>query len=248
MTLSISILHQGADIPAHKRYRFKALSGSSHSWALKHLQDKVSGKRILDIGAGSGWLGERLKLGSRPAELVAVEIDSRAHEALSCSYDLVIADIEGLNARGCDALFDFIVVLDLLEHLADPMQYLKRLRGLLAPGGMILISVPNVAHWSVRFPLFFWGSFEYRSLGILDGTHLHFFSRRGLLKLLRNVPGIKIEQASASIEPFELALPEWVARNPVYLGLIPVRHALARLFPGLLAYQHLVVVRGVGDC
>jgi 2-polyprenyl-3-methyl-5-hydroxy-6-metoxy-1,4-benzoquinol methylase len=245
MTLSISLLQHGADIPAHKRYRFKALSGSSHSWALKHLEGKVRGKRILDIGAGSGWLGERLRLGSYPAKLVAVEIDNRAHETLANSYELVVSSIDELAMHGAAEPFDYVVVLDLLEHLATPLEYLKRLRGLLAPGGRILISVPNVAHWSVRFPLFFWGSFEYRSLGILDGTHLHFFSKRGLLKLLSQVPRVKIEETSASIEPFELALPEWVAHNPVYLWLIPVRHALARAFPGLMAYQHLVLVSGL---
>jgi SAM-dependent methyltransferase len=184
-------------------------------------------------------------MGPKPAKLVAVEVDRRAHEALSANYDIVIGDIGELSAQYADELFDFIVVLDLLEHLAKPLEYLKELQRLLTPGGRILISVPNVAHWSVRFPLFFWGSFEYRSLGIMDGTHLHFFSRRGLLKLISQVPGFQIEEISASIEPFELALPEWIANHAAYRGLIPIRHALAKALPGLFAYQHLVLVRGL---
>jgi hypothetical protein len=97
----------------------------------------------------------------------------------------------------------------------------------------------------VRFPLFFLGSFEYRSLGIMDGTHLQFFSRKGFLKLCRALPDCKVIEASASIEPFELALPTWLSDNAIYRALLPIRHALARALPGLMAYQHLALLGGV---
>jgi SAM-dependent methyltransferase len=232
-----SFLQHTSDIPAHERYHFKPLSGSSHAWALKHLTPIIRDRSLLDIGAGSGWLGRRLRL-EHPQELVAVEIDTRSHGVLEDTYDRVLTDIYALREDS----FDFIVLLDVLEHLPKPIDFLKYVRALLKPNGKILVSVPNVAHWSVRFPLFFLGRFEYSSLGIMDGTHLQFFSRRGFLNLCNSVPNCGIEEVSASIEPFELALPRWAWDNPLYRALLPVRQTAARTLPGLMAYQHLGIV------
>jgi len=234
----LSILKNTADVPAHERYHFKPLRGSSHWWALGNLRGHVTGKRILDIGAGGGGIGRAIK-GEGPQQLVAVELDTRSHGVLQESYDLVTTDVLPI----LEMRFDWILLLDVLEHLPRPLQYLQDLRSLLTPGGSILVSVPNVAHWSVRFPLFFLGSFEYQALGIMDGTHLHFFSRKGFLRLCNCLKDTKITELSASIEPFELVLPRWAADNALYRALLPVRHQLARTLPGLLAYQHLAVIR-----
>lgn len=234
----LSILKEASDAPAHERYHFKPLRGSSHWWALQQLNGRVQGKRILDIGAGGGGIGRAIR-GEQPEQLVAVEIDTRSHSVLQEYYDLVTTDIEPLS----DLRFDWILLLDVLEHLPKPLQYLQGLRSLLAPGGAILVSVPNVAHWSVRFPLFFLGSFEYQALGIMDGTHLQFFSRKGFLKLCTSVQRSRITEVSASIEPFELALPRWASDNALYRLVLPVRHRVACSLPGLMAYQHLAVIR-----
>jgi 2-polyprenyl-3-methyl-5-hydroxy-6-metoxy-1,4-benzoquinol methylase len=235
----LDILSKDLNSPVHERYNFKPLRGSSHWWALNHLKGQVTGKRILDVGAGGGGIGRAIKA-EAPKELVAIEIDLRAHEILAEHYDRVLTDITPVK----NEQFDWIIILDVLEHLAKPAVFLANLRDLLAPGGSILISVPNVAHWSVRIPLFFWGSFEYRSVGIMDGTHLQFFSRRSLIKLCSSLEKIHIKEISASIEPFELALPRWATNNRLYSGLIPCRHWAARALPGLMAYQHLVLLRG----
>jgi 2-polyprenyl-3-methyl-5-hydroxy-6-metoxy-1,4-benzoquinol methylase len=235
----LAILSKDINSPVHERYNFKPLRGSSHWWALNHLKGQVAGKRILDVGAGGGGIGRSVK-SEGPKELVAIEIDLRAHETLKQCYDRVLTDITPIK----DERFDWIVILDVLEHLAKPASFLADLRKLLAPGGAILISVPNVAHWSVRIPLFFWGSFEYRSVGIMDGTHLQFFSRRSFMKLCKSVEKAHVEDYSASIEPFELALPAWASNNMIYRGLIPLRHWAARTLPGLMAYQHLALLRG----
>lgn len=232
-----SFLQHRSGVPAHERYLFKPLSGSSHMWALRHLAPHVRGRSLLDIGAGSGWLGRSLR-SQHPQELVAVEIDTRSHHVLGDAYDRVLSDIHSLR----DESFDFIVLLDVLEHLPKPIDFLKSVRSLLKPHGEILVSVPNVAHWSVRFPLFFLGRFEYSSLGIMDGTHLQFFSRRGFLNLCHAVPKCRIAEVSASIEPFELALPDWAWNNPLYRALLPVRQLAARTLPGLMAYQHLAIL------
>jgi len=221
----------------HERYPFKPLQGSSHSWALQHLSGRVAGKRVLDVGAGSGWLGAALRP-EAPHALIAIEIDQRAHATLSGSYDQVYADVSPLVGQQ----FDFILLLDVLEHVPDPLLFLRQLRSMLAPGGRMLLSVPNVAHWSVRFPLFFWGSFEYRNLGIMDRTHLQFFSRRSFRRLCESLSDCTLHPLSASIEPFELAIPTWVSKSPLYAGLLPVRLFIARILPGLMAYQHLAII------
>lgn len=234
----LSIPTPAADAPAHERYHFKPLRGSSHWWALNQLRGDVTGKSILDIGAGGGGIGRAIHP-ENPDNLVAVEIDTRSHDVLKEWYSMVVPDI----APVADRRFDWIVLLDVLEHLPKPFAYLQGLRSLMKPGGKILISVPNVAHWSVRFPLFFWGSFEYQALGIMDGSHLHFFSRKGFLRLCKSLPNTTISELSASIEPFELALPSYLSDNSLYKALLPLRHHTACLLPGLMAYQHLAIIQ-----
>jgi len=227
-------------LPVHEKYQFKPLRGSSHRWALDHLRGNVATSRVLDVGAGGGGLGRCIRE-EAPASLVAVEPDLRAHETLSAIYDQVYSDIDSVEAPP----FDWILVMDVLEHTPCPESFLRQVQQLLAPGGKILISVPNVAHWSVRIPLFFLGRFDYQPLGIMDRTHLHFFYKRSLHRLCLSLAGCRVVSRSASIEPFEKVLPSWLGHSFVYKALIPIRLAVARIFPSLFAYQLLAVVEGV---
>ncbi len=227
-----------AEASPQERYVFKPSFGSSHQWALAQLSGRMTGRRILDIGAGGGTIG-RMISPEGPAELVAVEIDSRAHPLLIRTYSEVYTSIEPLSGRQ----FDYVLLLDVLEHLSDPFDFVRKLQPLLAPGARLIISVPNVAHWSVRFPLFFLGRFEYRSRGILDETHLFFFTRKRVRELCASVPHSIMENLSVSIEPLELALPAWVSGTLLFRGLSRVRKWFAELLPGLLAYQILTVVK-----
>ncbi len=223
--------------PVHEKYRFKPLKGSSHHWALAQMRGKLGTSRVLDVGAGGGGLGKCVR-DEAPAALVAVEPDTRAHETLRRIYDSVHPNLIALS----ETRFDWILAMDVLEHTPSPEVFLSEIRKLLAPGGKLLISVPNVAHWSVRVPLFFWGSFEYKPLGIMDKTHLHFFYQRSFRRLCSSLPGCRVVSESASIEPFELALPSWLGRSVLYRALIPIRLGLARTFRGLFAYQLLAVI------
>ena len=234
----VSAMDLPLDAAPQERYVFKPSFGSSHFWALRQLSGQVSGKRILDIGAGGGGIGRSIRP-EWPAQLVAIEIDPRAQALLRDIYDEVHAEIESLEGRQ----FDTIILLDVLEHMSDPFGFLKQVQRILAPGGRVIISVPNVAHWSVRFPLFFLGRFEYRSRGILDRTHLQFFSRRRFHEMCSSLSECSVEESSASIEPVELVLPRWAVNNPLFAMLSRVRVALANALPGLMAYQHLGVLR-----
>lgn len=226
------------DAAPQERYVFKPSFGSSHHWALCQLRRTAHGARVLDIGAGGGGMGQAL-LPEGPAQLVAVEIDPRAQALLRNLYGEVYSSIEPLVGRQ----FDTILLLDVLEHMSDPFGFLQQVERLLSPSGRIVISVPNVAHWSVRFSLFFLGRFEYRSRGILDRTHLQFFSRRRFKEMCASLKSCSVEALGASIEPVELVLPAWASKNPLFAGFSRLRAAFARLVPGLMAYQHLAVLR-----
>jgi SAM-dependent methyltransferase len=80
--------------------------------------------------------------------------------------------------------FDLIIALDVLEHLIDPWSIVRRLHGILNPGGVIIASIPNVGHYSVAVPLVLRGQWNYADEGLLDRTHLRFFTRRTAVDLL----------------------------------------------------------------
>lgn len=224
-------------LPPHERYQFKPFVGSSHHWALGHLKHTPTTARVLDIGSGSGAIGRALKdLGV--TQLNAVEIDPAAREHVRDVYQRIEPSVAPFkNER-----FDLILLLDVLEHTPDPFAVFAEVAALLAPGGSMLISVPNVAHWSVRLPLMF-GFFEYAERGIMDKTHLQFFTRRRFRRLCQSVTGIDLRELSCSIEPLELVLPSWIWNNPVFTAVARGRQALAKHLPGVLAYQHLALLQ-----
>lgn len=217
-----------------ERYLFKAMYGSSHWWA--HNQIKALGnlESALDVGPGSGVFGKIL--GDSGCKLIdAIEIDADTRNELSPVYTHIVADLSELEVKS----YDLILLLDVLEHMADPFTYLREVSKRLNPGGHILISLPNIAHWAVRVPLLF-GFFEYTQRGLLDQTHLQFFNRRRALKLAKEALACERRSYHVSIEPAELALPKVLTNNSVYNFLSQLRFKLAQFLPGLLGYQHLL--------
>lgn len=221
---------------AHERYKFKPFRGSSHSWALAELESLPRETRILDIGAGSGAIGGVLK-NRGFKELHAVEIDENSRTVIAPNYLTVYSGIE--EAAGP---YDCVLILDVLEHLVKPEDFLKLVLLKLAAGGRLLISLPNIAHWSIRLSLLA-GYFNYTERGLLDKTHLRFFTRASAVKFFSAFPGLRIEKIEASIEPLELLLPEELYDNSVFAFLSGVRMKIASLLPGLMAYQNLFVLR-----
>lgn len=216
-----------------ERYQFKPFPGSSHVWALGELAGLPTSARVLDIGPGSGAIGLELRERGLSA-LDAVEIDPRAREHVTPIYRRVEETVRPLAGNK----YDVILLLDVLEHLADPASFLDDAAVLLAPGGAVLLSVPNVAHWSVRLSLLA-GRFEYTERGILDKTHLHFFTGRHLDRMLEARCGLRITERNGSISPVQFLLPEGAARSGAFALFSRLRQGAARLAPGLCAYQHL---------
>lgn len=140
-------------------------------------------KRVLDVGCATGNLAE--VLAGRGCRVTGIEIDPEAaRQAEKHCERVIVGDVESLDL-GADldeADFDVIVFGDVLEHLKDPLQTLRRFKPFLQTEGYVIASIPNIAHGSVRLALM-QGRFRYRSLGLLDDTHLRFFTRETVEQL-----------------------------------------------------------------
>jgi 2-polyprenyl-3-methyl-5-hydroxy-6-metoxy-1,4-benzoquinol methylase len=190
--------------------------------------------RVLDVGCGAGALGGALKA-TRPCYVAGIELDEYAAAAAAHVLDHVVcAPVERapLDALGHD--FECIIFGDILEHLVDPWALVRQFRQLLTPEGVMVASIPNIGHWTVIADLAR-GRWEYRTRGLLDSTHLRFFTSRSVRALF--------EDAGMSIVRWERNY-RLIERDRRYadlarrLGKGPLRE--------LLTFQHLVVARRGG--
>jgi 2-polyprenyl-3-methyl-5-hydroxy-6-metoxy-1,4-benzoquinol methylase len=142
-----------------------------------------TGKRVLELGCATGYMSRVLR--DRRCQIVAVEIDGKAAELAAAFCERVlVGDLDQLDLvqeLGEDR-FDVVLAADVLEHLKDPLAVLRAVKKVLKPDGYLLASIPNVAHGSVRLALLS-GRFPYSETGLLDHTHLRFYSRETMEKL-----------------------------------------------------------------
>ena len=143
-------------------------------------------RRVLELGCATGYMSEVLR--ARGCYVVGVERDPLMAELAEQRCDrLIVGDLDLLDLAEelAGERFDVIVAADVLEHLRDPLQVLRSLRPLLAENGYLVASIPNVAHGSVRLALLE-GRFPYQERGLLDRTHLRFFTRESIGQLLED--------------------------------------------------------------
>lgn len=152
-------------------------------------------KMVLDVGCGTGILGAHLK--QRGVDrVIGVELDPDAAATAEYVLDRVhVGDIEGLDLPYEANTFDCIIFADVLEHLRDPWGLLKRLVPLLKAGGRVVVSLPNVRHWSVVRGLL-QGEWAYLPAGLLDRGHLRFFTLQSGRTLLETA-GLVIREIHA---------------------------------------------------
>lgn len=165
--------------------------------------------KVLEIGAGKGATLAFIKAHWKGVKTVAVEPFPEAASAARGRVDVVLdKNIEDLAVDDfVDAPFDLILCLDVLEHLRDPWTEVEKLTKLLAPGGRIIASIPNVSHYSCLFPLVFKNQWTLKDQGILDRTHLRFFVKKTAIELMTSsgldvvdvVPNIKWENGKSAL-------------------------------------------------
>lgn len=142
-----------------------------------------SARRILEIGCGAGRFGAALKA-RQECHVTGVEFNPRAAELARQRLDAVVSgDVETLELDFPPHGHDAVVCGDVLEHLREPGRVLRRAHQWLRPGGTLVASIPNIAHRSVIANLLE-GNWSYEPAGLLDATHLRFFTRRAIERLL----------------------------------------------------------------
>lgn len=164
-------------------------------------------KRVLDVGCATGYLAQALV--ERGCTVSGVELDGEsAEEARTHLERLVIGDLETMDLAEAfgDDRFDVIVFGDVLEHLRDPLPVLRNAKALLADRGSVVASIPNVAHGSVRLALLA-GRFDYQDLGLLDSTHVRFFTRSSVEDLFREAGMVPIDVRRTTAGFFDTPVP-----------------------------------------
>lgn len=229
------------------------------NWGLLRIWGKRTGLRVLDAGCGFATTSARIeKLGNH---VTGVEESSVACEVAAQRLSHVVnADLQGADLG--TAQFDVLIFADVLEHLPWPVGVLRRYLQWLAPGGSVIISLPNVGLWSVRLAHLF-GRWEYEETGVLDRTHLRFFTRRTARWMLdqAGLEEIRATYNPGIVRPFvplakkllsergapTAAAPQ-TAHDPAALlnsrpyqlylkTAYPIERAAASLWPGMLAFQ-----------
>jgi SAM-dependent methyltransferase len=229
------------------------------NWGLLRLWGKRSGLRVLDVGCGFATTSAYIqKLGNEVTGLessdVACAVASKrlAHVVRG---DMTTADLAGLQ-------FDAIIFADVLEHVPWPVSALRRYLQWLSPNGSVIISLPNVGLWSVRLAHLV-GRWDYEGTGVLDRTHLRFFTRKSARWLLEqaDLTPVKTAYNPGLVRPFVPVAKKVLAKpsgglkpaapqdhdpaallnsRPYQLYLktaYPIERAVASLWPGMLAFQ-----------
>ena len=158
--------------------------------------------RVIEIGCGSGATVRWLKQTGRIEKAWGMELfESAALQARVHFDEVVVGDAEALIETVFPGLqFDLMLCLDVLEHMVDPWRFLTRAQRLLAPGGRLIISVPNIRCARVLVPLVTRGQWRYADDGILDRTHLRFFTRESALALA-STAGLVVDRCMGSVLP-----------------------------------------------
>ena len=212
-------------------YRFKCFKYSSHYWILKFLDDLQRPLRILDVGTADGYLGA--VLGQRGHYIVGVEKDEFLAKGAEPHYArFYLADLETFDFP-FQAEFDFVIFADVLEHLREPELVLRRSLGSLNSQGQVIVSVPNVANLLIRMMLLF-GRFDYQVRGILDRSHLRFYTFSSFNALLHNAACRVVDVVPTPL-PVQLVLP-WT-QSPRVALLHEIHFAMVKLWKTLLGYQ-----------
>jgi SAM-dependent methyltransferase len=190
------------------------------------------------VGAADGFLAELLT--RQGWQVTALERDpAQAAKARGRCHEVIVADLDSAILH-LEGVFDAIVYGDVLEHLSDPLPVLVALNRSLAAGGRVIVSVPNVAHLWVRLSLLL-GRWDYGDRGILDRTHLRFFTRRSFVRFLGDA-GLDLEELVATPVPLPQVVPP-----RFHGGVLDTVHGLsagaARVWKSGLGYQLIGVCR-----
>jgi 2-polyprenyl-3-methyl-5-hydroxy-6-metoxy-1,4-benzoquinol methylase len=169
--------------------------------------------RVLDVGCGAGATLKKLKETGKAAEVWGIEINGRYEKELENALDgFYIGDVEKIGTRLQDGYFDYILFGDVLEHLFEPAKVIRQYQKYLKDNGRIIACIPNIKYFRVLSDLIMFDRFNYRGAGVLDSTHIRFFTKREIIKMFEG-EGLRICRMYDKI-----GLP-WLCHRVVWDGL-----------------------------
>jgi 2-polyprenyl-3-methyl-5-hydroxy-6-metoxy-1,4-benzoquinol methylase len=217
-------------------YPLKASRGSSHTIARSLVGSQQA---VLDVGCGEGSFARTV---ASDNDVAGVDIipAPRYRDTFSRYECADLNDGLALTKAFGDRTFDKVLMLDVLQQLSNPEAVLRDAGSLLKPNGQIILSLPNVANFTVRTALAF-GRFEYANRGILDRRHLHFYTRATIRKMLERC-NYEVVKERPTVVPLDLLL-DASPDNPLVRLATAILGFFTKLAPGLLAYQWVVSAR-----
>lgn len=225
---------------------------------------EADGAFILDVGAGRGALGEALS--AMGYTVCAIESNTMAAMEASLRVDQVISadlhDIDEINTQVANKRFKYIIFADVLEHVFDPLQVLRLYLPLLADDGKLLVSVPNAVNWLNRLYIMF-GKFDYEMTGVMDRTHIRFFSCKSAKQMIEASRCVveKLDSTPFIIRSFlpiikavlnkttnnKSSNVKGIIESPYYQlykkYIYPIEYWITRMMPSLLAFNIIIVAR-----
>ncbi len=220
------------------KYSHQQVDPADKNSTLTKIIDLVDkGTNVLDVGCSSGYIGSYL-VKNKGCTVWGVEIDEKdANEARKTYKKVHVADLD--NSKWTTAFkglkFDRIIFADVLEHLKFPEKALNNAKSLLTKNGRILISIPNIAHASIRLELL-QGSFEYEGIGILDNTHLKYWTKDSFLRVVE-----ACDMHATHIDTVQTKLEKSVLEKTLDEDLKPLLKRL--LTPEASAYQYIFALK-----
>jgi glycosyltransferase involved in cell wall biosynthesis len=220
----------GSRIALPEEYELKPSEDSSHGRIVRTLR-RTRPSKVLDLGCSSGLLAERLRACGHHVTGVDVNELPGVRERTDAFFQ---ADLNAGIPLEVGSEFDVVLAADVLEHLVNPRALLRQVQDVLSPHGTAVFCVPNVAHWYPRLRSGL-GRFDYDQRGILDTTHLRFFTRRSIRRLVEQ-QGFVIRRVDAVGLPLDALSVGGRKGRLVRL----VDHALVSLWPTMFGYQFMI--------
>lgn len=212
-------------------YKFKITNGSLYDKVIKKIPP---GSKVLDVGCANGFFSKELL--KYNCEVYGIEVSSKmANNAKKVLTKVIVGNIEEMKNPFKNEKFDAILCMDVLEHLFDPGAVLGHLKRKLTKSGVLIVTLPNIAHWNMRKELLL-GRFNYQDSGILDNGHIRFFTYDTACQLFQE-------------NVFKVIHTDLVMQYPLLLlkirnrwKMLDMEPLMKKFFPRLFAYQYIFVL------
>lgn len=151
---------------------------------------------VLELGCSAGGTGRAVLAAGKAARYVGLELsEEAAFLAAQVLSEVQVGDVLDMDLSAYEGQFDALVLSEVLEHLVDPWTVLRKLAACLKPGAQVVASSPNVGHWRVIIELFR-GHFRYRNTGVMDRTHLRWFTPESFRELFESA-GVEVRSINS---------------------------------------------------